>query len=147
MSENIASILKSKGSTTWCVAPDTTVYEALALMAERSIGAVLVLSEGRLAGIMSERDYARKIVLHGKTSKDTLVHEIMTRSPVTVTPDHTVDECMVIMTQARVRHLPVLNGDRLAGIVSIGDLVNAIISAQADTIHQLHTYISGTYPS
>lgn len=147
MTENIASILKTKGSTIWSVAPDTTVYDALALMAERSIGAVLVLSDSRLAGIVSERDYARKIVLQGKSSKDTPVHEIMTRSPVTVTPDHTVDECMVIMTQSRVRHLPVLIGDRVAGIVSIGDLVNAIISAQAHTINQLHTYISGTYPS
>lgn len=147
MTENIASILKTKGSTIWSVAPDTTVYDALALMAERSIGAVLVLSDGRLAGIVSERDYARKIVLQGKSSKDTPVHEIMTRSPVTVTPDHTVDECMVIMTQSRVRHLPVVIGDRVAGIVSIGDLVNAIISAQAHTINQLHTYISGTYPS
>jgi len=147
VTENIASILKTKGSTIWSVAPDTTVYDALALMAERSIGAVLVLSDSRLAGIVSERDYARKIVLQGKSSKDTPVHEIMTRSPVTVTPDHTVDECMVIMTQSRVRHLPVLIGDRVAGIVSIGDLVNAIISAQAHTINQLHTYISGTYPS
>jgi CBS domain-containing protein len=147
MTENIASILKIKGSAVWSVDPDTTVYDALALMAERSIGAVLVLSDGRMAGIVTERDYARKIVLQGKSSKDTPVHEIMTRSPVTVTPDHTVDECMVIMTQSRVRHLPVLIGDRVAGIVSIGDLVNAIISAQAHTINQLHTYISGTYPS
>jgi len=147
VTENIASILKTKGSTIWSVAPDTTVYDALALMAERSIGAVLVLSDSRLAGIVSERDYARKIVLQGKSSKDTPVHEIMTRSPVTVTPDHTVDECMVIMTQSRVRHLPVLDGDRVVGIVSIGDLVSAIISAQAHTINQLHTYISGTYPS
>ena len=148
MTENIASILKTKGSTVWSVAPDTTVYDALALMAERSIGSVLVLSDGRLAGILSERDYARKIVLQGKSSKDTPVHEIMTRSPVTVTPEHTVDECMVIMTQTRVRHLPVLVGDRVAGIVSIGDLVNAIISEQADTINHLHTYIrGGTYPT
>lgn len=147
MTENIASILKSKGSAVWSVTPDATVYDALALMAERSIGALLVLSDGRMAGIVTERDYARKIVLQGKSSKDTPVHEIMTRAPVTVTPDHTVDECMVIMTQSRVRHLPVLEADRVAGIVSIGDLVNAIISAQAHTINQLHTYISGSYPS
>jgi CBS domain-containing protein len=147
VTEIIASILKTKGSAVWSVGPDATVYDALALMAERSIGALLVLSEGGMAGIITERDYARKIVLQGKSSKDTPVHEIMTRFPLTVTPEHTVDECMVIMTQSRVRHLPVLDGDRVVGIVSIGDLVNAIISAQAHTINQLHTYISGTYPS
>ena len=147
MTENIASVLKTKGSAIWSVAPDTTVYDAIAQMAERSIGALLVLSDGRLVGIVSERDYARKVILQGKHSQDTPVHEIMTRSPVTVTPDHTVDECMLIMTQSRVRHLPVLSGDEVVGVVSIGDLVKAIISAQADTINHLHTYISGTYPS
>ena len=147
MTETIASILKAKGSWVWSVAPDCTVYEALRLMAERSIGSLLVLSHGHLAGIVTERDYARKVILQGKSSRDTLVEDIMTSTPVTVTPDHTVDECMVIMTQSRVRHLPVLEGDRVAGVVSIGDLVNSIISAQAHTIHQLHTYISGTYPS
>jgi len=147
VTENIASILKAKGSRVWSVAPDCTVYVALETMAQRSIGALLVLSEGRLAGIVTERDYARKVILHGRSSKDTPVHEIMTRDPLTVTPEHTIDECMLIMTESRVRHLPVLEGDRVAGIVSIGDLVNAIISAQAHTIHQLHTYISGSYPS
>lgn len=145
MHETISSILKTKGSAVWSVVPDTTVYDAIALMAERSIGALLVLAEGRLVGIVSERDYARKVILQGRHSKDTPVHEIMS-PPVTVTPDHTIDECMIIMTQNRVRHLVVLNRDQVAGIVSIGDLVNAIISAQAHTINQLHTYISGAYP-
>lgn len=147
MTETIASILNSKGSAIWSVVPDASVYDAIAVMAEHSVGALLVLSEGRLVGIVSERDYARKVILQGRSSKETPVHEIMTRHLITVTPDHTVDECMKMMTQHRVRHLPVLARDLVAGIVSIGDLVNAIISAQAHTIQQLHTYISGTYPS
>jgi CBS domain-containing protein len=144
VTETIASILKYKGDTTWSIGPDSTVYEALAMMAQHSIGALLVLEDGRLRGIISERDYARKVILHGKSSKDTPVREIMTTSPVTVTPENTIDECMVIMTRDRVRHLPVMVGDRIAGIVSIGDLVNAIISDQAETINHLHTYITGT---
>ena len=144
MTETIASILKFKGGAAWSIGPDATVYDALSQMAQRSIGALLVLENSRLVGIISERDYARKVILQGKSSKDTPVREIMTGSPVTVTTEHTVDECMVIMTESRVRHLPVLAGDRVVGIVSIGDLVNAIISAQADTINHLHTYITGT---
>jgi CBS domain-containing protein len=147
MSEAIAWILSNKGNAIWSVDPDATVYDAISMMAERGIGALLVLSEGRLVGVVSERDYARKVILLGRSSKETPVHEIMTISPLTVTPDHTVDECMRIMTQHRIRHLPVLRGETLLGIVSIGDLVNAIISAQAHTIDQLHTYISGAYPS
>ena len=142
MPETIASVLKAKGSTMWCISPDSTVYHALALMAEHSIGALLVMENSRLVGIISERDYARKVVLLGKSSKDTPVHEIMSDA-VTVTPEHTVDECMVLMTQSRVRHLPVQISDRVVGIVSIGDLVNAIITAQAETIDHLHTYIAG----
>ncbi|HEY2018881.1 MAG TPA: CBS domain-containing protein [Bryobacteraceae bacterium] len=147
MTEIIASILKTKGNAVWSVAPDSTVYDAISLMAERSVGALLVLSENQLVGIISERDYARKVILQGRSSKDTPVHEIMTRSPITVTPDHTVDECMVIMTQCRIRHLPILDRARVVGVLSIGDLVKAIIRAQAHTIDQLHTYISGSYPS
>jgi CBS domain-containing protein len=147
LTETLASILNGKGSDIWSVAPDATVYDAIALMAEHRVGALLVLSEGRLVGIVSERDYARKVILQGRSSKDTPVHEIMTRDLITVTPDHTVDQCMKIMTQHHIRHLPILACDLVVGIVSIGDLVNAIISAQAHTIHQLHTYISGTYPS
>jgi CBS domain-containing protein len=147
MTETIASILNCKGSVVWSVAPDATVYDAIALMAEHRVGALLVLSDDRLVGILSERDYARKVILQGRSSRETPVNEIMTSGVVTVTPDHTVDECMLIMTQERIRHLPVMIQDTVVGIVSIGDLVRSIISAQAHTIHQLHTYISGTYPS
>jgi CBS domain-containing protein len=147
MSEKIASILNSKDSRIWSTNPEATVYDAIALMADKSIGALLVLSEGELVGVISERDYARKIILHGRSSKDTHVREIMTSPPITVTPEHTVDECMRIVTEHRVRHLPVLDQDKLVGVISIGDLVNAIIEAQAHTIHQLHTYITGTYPA
>jgi signal-transduction protein with cAMP-binding, CBS, and nucleotidyltransferase domain len=147
VAEKIGSILDNKENRIWSMGPDETVYDAIALMADKGIGALLVLSEGELVGIISERDYARKIILHGRSSKDTLVGEIMTTSPMTVTPEHTVDECMRIMTQHRVRHLPVLDEDELVGVISIGDLVNAIIEAQAHTIHQLHTYITGTYPA
>jgi len=147
MTETIGSILKDKGGVIWSVDPETTVYDAISLMAEKSIGALLVTFQGRLVGVMSERDYARKIALLGRSSHDTRVHEIMTTSPVTVTPEHTVDECMRIMTHHRVRHLPVLEEERLVGIVSIGDLVNAIIADQARTIDHLHSYITGGYPT
>ena len=141
MSEPIGWILKDKGNVIWYVVPDTTVYDAIALMAEKGIGALLVLEQEQLAGIVSERDYARKVILQGRLSKETPVSEIMTSSVITVTPDHTVDECMQIMTENRIRHLPVLIGERVVGVVSIGDLVKAIISFQAHTIEQLHTYI------
>ncbi len=147
MAETIGSILNNKNNRIWSMGPEGTVYDAIALMADKGIGALLVVSEGELVGVISERDYARKIILHGRSSKDTLVREIMTSSPVTVTPEHTVDECMRIITHHRVRHLPVLDEDRLVGVISIGDLVNAIIEAQAHTINQLHTYIAGTYPA
>ncbi len=147
MAETIASILKCKNAGIWSVAPSATVYDAIALMAEKGVGAVVILSAGQLVGIMSERDYARKVILQGRSSKETAVQEIMTRSVIAVTPQHTVDECMRIMTQHRIRHLPVLEADGVVGIVSIGDLVRSIISEQADTIDHLHTYIAGTYPS
>ena len=147
MAETIASILRNKGSEIWSVHPDETVYDAIALMAEKGIGALLIISDGKLVGVFSERDYARKIILQGRSSKTTSVREIMTGDPVTVTADHTVDECMRIITHHRVRHLPVMDGDKLLGVISIGDLVNAIIAAQAQTIDHLHTYITGGYPS
>ena len=147
MVETIAAILASKGHETWTIAPDTTVYDAIALMAEKRIGAVLVVSGAMLVGILSERDYARKVILQGRSSKDTLVREIMTASLVTVSPDYTVEACMRIMTQSRIRHLPVIARGELVGIVSIGDLVNAVIADQADTIDHLQTYISHQYPA
>ena len=148
MSETMASILKTKGNAIWSIAPDATVYDAIALMATKGIGALLVLSGGRLEGIISERDYARKVILEGRSSKDTLVREIMTHPVVTVGPDDTVDICMQIVTERRIRHLPVVDGDNIVGIVSIGDLVRTTIAAQAETIDHLHTYILGTtYPS
>ena len=143
MAETVASILKKKGDAIWSVEPTATVYEAIAMMAEKSVGALLVVSDGKLVGIISERDYARKIVLQRRSSSDTLVHEIMTGSVITVTPDHSVENCMKMITEHRVRHLPVLAGDTLLGMISIGDLVNAIITEQAETIGHLHTYISG----
>ena len=146
MAETIASILKIKGQETWSVAPDATVYDSIALMAEKSIGAVLVISERKLIGIISERDYARKIVLEGRSSKVTRVRDIMTTDPVTARPENTVEECMTIMTQYRIRHLPVLDRENLVGIVSIGDLVKAVIADQAHTIDQLQTYIGCNYP-
>lgn len=146
MTETAGTILKAKGSQVWWLPPEATVYDAIALMAEKRIGAVLVCEEGRPIGIVSERDYARKVILMGRSSKDTRVREIMSSPLITVTPERTVDECMRIMTAHRVRHLPVLEGERLVGVISIGDLVNSIISAQAETIHQLKNYISGRYP-
>lgn len=142
MAETVASMLKTKGNAIWSIEPDATVYEAIELMAEKSVGALLVVSDRELLGIISERDYARKIVLQQRSSSHTLVREIMTSSVVTVTPDHTVEDCMKLTTEHRVRHLPVLSRGELVGVISIGDLVNAIITEQAETIGHLHAYIS-----
>jgi len=140
----VNQLLRSKGSAIWSIGPDATVYEALQLMAEKDVGALLVLDEGALVGILSERDYARKIVLKGKTSRDTLVREIMTERVVCVRADQSVEECMALMTNKRIRHLPVLVDNQLAGVISIGDVVKAIISEQEFIIEQLENYITGT---
>ncbi len=139
----ISSLLHDKGSTVWTVSPEATVFDAIKLMADKNIGALPVLDHGELAGIFTERDYTRKIALQGKTSKQTRVEEIVSREMVTVTPDDSIEECMRLMTEKRVRHLPVLRGQELVGIISIGDLVNWIISAQDATIAQMEQYIAG----
>ena len=142
----IDAVLELKGHDVWSVTPDQTVFEAIRVMAEKNLGAVLVLANGVLVGMLSERDYTRKIAIKGKSSKETLVREIMTTSLVTATPHHTVQECMRLMNDNRVRHLPVVEEERVVGVVSIGNLVNWIISAQNAAIGHLEDYISGTYP-
>ena len=139
----ICEILDSKGANVWSIGPDATVFEAIQLMAEKNIGALLVVDHAKLIGILSERDYTRKVALRGKSSKQTAVKEIISGRVITVCPAHTVEDCMRLMTEHRIRHLPVLDGDRILGIISIGDLVNWIITAQTTTIHQLQTYIAG----
>lgn len=143
MPEFVRGILGRKSSEIWSVFPEATVFEAIALMAEKSIGAVLVMSGEELVGIVSERDYARKVVLRGRNSKETAVREIMSSPVFTIPPDLRTDECMRLVTEKRVRHLPVEEDGRVVGIVTIGDLVKSIISEQAETIEQLTSYIEG----
>jgi CBS domain-containing protein len=135
--------LKNKGNQVWSISPAASVYEALQLMAARDIGALAVVEEDRLVGIFSERDYARKVILHGKTSRETRVDEIMTARVVVVGPERTTEECMALMTEKHIRHLPVVEGERLIGLISIGDVVKAVISNQKFVIDQLENYISG----
>jgi len=140
--DRVSEVLKQKGAQIWSISPEATVYEALRIMADQNVGSLLVLDRGSLAGLVSERDYARKIILKGRSSKDTMVNEIMVSAPITL--DCSVDEAMRIMTGNRVRHLPVTNPDgSISGIVSIGDLVNWIISAHQETIEKLQSYIAG----
>ena len=142
---SVSEILHQKGSHAWSIDPGATVYQALEKMAEKNVGALLVIEGGKLVGILSERDYSRKVVLKGRKAKETAVREILSGDVIKVTPAHTVEDCMRLMTDHHVRHLPVLDGDSIVGIISIGDLVNWIISAQTSTIQQLQTYIAG-YP-
>ncbi len=145
--DTLDSVLRFKGRQAWSIAPTATVYEAIARMSEKGVGALLVLSDGRLAGIISERDYARKVILKDRSSKETLVCEIMTGRVITANPWNTVEECMRSMTEHRIRHLPVLDGEKVIGIVSIGDLVNWTITAHEETIGHLQDYIEGKYPA
>lgn len=142
----IDCILNNKCSTVWSVTPDTTVFDSIKLMSEKNVGALLVTQDGKLAGLFSERDYTRKVILKGKSSKTTAVREIISTPVISVTPQHTIEDCMRLMTDNRVRHLPVMEGDKVVGIVSIGDLVNWIISAQHVALKQMEAYISGQYP-
>ena len=137
----VRQLLQRKGSEIWSIGPDARVYEALELMADKGIGALLVLEEENLVGIISERDYARKVALQGKTSLETPVKEIMTGAVYCVEPEQTVEECMALFTEKRIRHLPVLSDKGLVGVVSIGDIVKAIISEQEFMIEQLENYI------
>ncbi len=143
----IGDLLMEKGQFVYTITPEQSVLDALAIMAEKEVGALIVIESGRIAGMVSERDYARKVVLQGKASRATPVREIMTAPAITVTPDRSVRECMQIMTDARVRHLPVMDGGKLAGVVSVGDLVKWIITAQQHAITHLESYITGVYPA
>jgi CBS domain-containing protein len=138
----IGPMLKQKGQV-WSTAPSACVYDAVVTMAEKSVGALLVMEEGKVVGILSERDYARKIVIKGKSSKETPVSEIMSSPVIFVTPKHTVGDCMRIITENRIRHLPVIEGERVLGVISIGDLVNWVMQAQQETIRHLEAYITG----
>ena len=140
--QSMAQLLSTKGSRVWSISPDATVYDGLELMAEKNIGALLILDGGRPVGIMSERDYARKIILEGRSSRETQIRSIMTTRLVSVRLDDTIEEGMAIMTRERIRHLPVLDGGAVVGMVSIGDLVKAMIDRQQFTIEQLERYIA-----
>jgi len=141
----VQQILKEKTAGTWTIAPRATVYQALELMAQKDVGALPVVDNGKIVGMFSERDYARKVVLQGRASKTTTVSELMTTKIFYVRPDSTVEECMALMTERHIRHLPVLDGAELVGLVSIGDIVKAIIVDQEITIRSLKNYITGSY--
>ena len=141
----VGQVLRSKGQGFWYVAPSMTAYEALEIMADKNVGALLVVEGGKLMGVFSERDYARKVILKGKSSKSTEVRELMTSPPICIGPEKSIHECMVLMTKNHIRHVPVVDLRGLSGIVSIGDIVNSIISDQEATIEELESYITVGY--
>ncbi len=141
----IDQLLVDKGKDIWSIAPHAAAYEALQIMAKKDVGALLVIDKGQLVGIFSERDYARKVILKGKSSKETSVGELMTREVFYINPQDTLQECMALMTAKHIRHMPVLENDQLVGVVTLGDVVKQIISNQKFVIHELEKYISGGY--
>ena len=141
--KTLRQLIAGKHKPIATVDPDSTVLHALEIMAENDVGALLVLDGGRLAGVFSERDYARKVILRGRNSRDTVIRELMTSNLITITPEQTITDCMSIMTDRHIRHLPVMDGGKVVGLVSIGDVVKSIISDQEATIQQLAGYISG----
>jgi CBS domain-containing protein len=138
----VRNIIQTKGSAVFSITSGTTVYNALELMFEKSIGALLVVDNDKFVGIFTERDYARKLILKGKSSKDTLIREVMTERPITVTPDTSIEDCMKIITDRKIRHLPVMENDKLAGLISVGDVVKFIIEEQKFIIENLEQYIT-----
>ncbi len=140
----VKQVLRSKGHDFWYVDPEVTAYDALEIMAAKNVGALLVIDHGQLVGVFSERDYARKVILKGKSSKNTSVRELMTSPPICIEPEKSIRECMVVMTRNHIRHVPVVDKGLLIGLVSIGDVVNAIISEQEAAIQDLENYIAGT---
>jgi CBS domain-containing protein len=140
----VRSILEKKGGDVWSVSTETSVLDALRTMAEKNVGVLIVLNGNRMAGIFSERDYARKVALKGKSSSDTFVRDVMTSDVISVSPEQSIEECMSLMTARRIRHLPVLSNDSLTGMISIGDVVRAVIEDKESTINHLHSYISGS---
>ena len=141
----IAQLLNTKGNQIWSVEPKVTIFEALEIMSEKEIGALLVMEDGKLTGIFSERDYARKVILKGKSSKETPVGELMTKKVFYMDPQKTINDCMAMMTAKRIRHVPVIEDNQVMGIVTIGDVVNQIISEQEVTINHLENYITGSH--
>ena len=147
LNDTVRAVLDHKGIGVCAVTPDTCVYDALEIMADKDIGAVLVMADAELQGVFSERDYARKVILHSRSSRETPVSEIISTPPIVAGLEQSVDDCMRLMIDFRVRHLPVVDQDAVIGILSIGDLVSWIIRRQEEEIHHLHHYISGAYPA
>jgi len=139
--KTLKQLLEAKGREVYTIEPGARVFDALKMMADKGVGALMVTEGGRIAGVVSERDYARKVILHGKSSHELQVRDIMTGKVITVHPGQSVEECMALMTEKRIRHLPVTEGERLVGVLSIGDLVKEVIAAQQQTIAQLESYI------